>query len=262
MQISFVILNWNSKQHIQKCINSIIENLNFEKIPYEILIVDNGSTDGSVEIINDYSINFPDIVKPFFLTKNTGTTFSRNLALKKTRGRYIAVIDSDVEIIKGIFEELIQVLLNNERIGIVAPRLVYGNGSLQKSTDNFPTIFSKVYRFFFLKRIEKKESFFCPNKICDVEYAISAFWFFNRKLIDIVGLLDEKIFYAPEDVDYCLRVWKQGYRIVYAPNVSAVHNAQEISRGLRINKATIEHVKGLFYFFKKHGYLLNKPTFF
>lgn len=71
-------------------------------------------------------------------------------------------------------------------------------------------------------------------------------------VVDKVGLLDENIFYAPEDVDYCLRIWKSGFKIIYDPQVSAVHHAQEISRGFTFNKATVEHIKGLFYYFRKH----------
>jgi len=99
------------------------------------------------------------------------------------------------------------------------------------------------------------------NSITDVDYAISAFWLFHRSLLDKVGLLDEKIFYAPEDVDFCLRIWKAGLRIVYQPSVSVIHHTQEISRGWKLNSAKINHLKGLVYFFVKHRYLFTPPQF-
>ena len=74
-------------------------------------------------------------------------------------------------------------------------------------------------------------------------------------------MLLEKIFYAPEDVDYCLRIWKNGLGILFVPAITVIHNAQEISRGFKLNKATIEHIKGLGYLFWKHRYFLKKPTF-
>ena len=99
------------------------------------------------------------------------------------------------------------------------------------------------------------------NSITDVDYAISAFWLFHRSLLDKVGLLDEKIFYAPEDVDFCLRIWKAGYRIVYQPSACIIHHTQEISRGWKLNSAKINHLKGLVYFFIKHRYFMRKPMF-
>ena len=261
MNISFVILTWNSADHIKRCIQSISESLSASMRPYEIFIVDNGSIDETVMILEGYQSKYPEIIKPIFLEKNTGTTYSRNLALKQATGKYVAVIDSDVEIFPGVIEKLIAVLDKNSRNGMAVPKLVYSNGNLQKSTDNFPTFFSKLYRYFFLKCIEKKEEKTEKNAISPVDYAISAFWMIKSDTIVDVGLLDENIFYAPEDVDYCLRVWKKGYRILYVPEISSVHQAQEISRGFRLNKATIEHVKGLLYFFWKHRYWLSKPRF-
>ncbi|MCK4486712.1 MAG: hypothetical protein KAU38_08130 [Desulfobacterales bacterium] len=78
-------------------------------------------------------------------------------------------------------------------------------------------------------------------------------------MLQVIGLLDEKIFYAPEDVDYCLRTWRVGYKVLYDSRVSAIHHAREISRGIRINRATISHIKGLLYYFMKHKYMLRRP---
>src|SRR5690606_21095374 len=89
------------------------------------------------------------------------------------------------------------------------------------------------------------------------DYAISAFWLFRRRLLDEVGYLDERIFYSPEDVDYCLRVWEAGYKVVYDPRVHAIHDAQEISRGFRMARFTWSHIGGLLYLFRKHRYMLG-----
>ena len=92
-----------------------------------------------------------------------------------------------------------------------------------------------------------------------VDYAISAFWMFRRDVLEKVGLLDERIFYSPEDVDFCIRIWKAGYCIKYFPQVSVIHDAQEISRakGVKINIFTLSHLKGLLYLFLKHRYLFG-----
>ncbi|PLX88170.1 MAG: glycosyltransferase family 2 protein [Desulfuromonas sp.] len=260
MELSCVILCWNSKRHIGACLDSLLAALPAALSPYEIFIVDNGSTDGSQQIVAQYQADHPDIVKPIFLKTNTGTTYSRNLALKQAQGRYVAILDSDIVVAPGTFQPLIELLSSSLETAMVVPRLVYASGNFQKSIDTFPTLCSKAYRYLFLKRLEQKAE--CEDgRSRPVDYAISAFWLLRRETLERVGLLDENIFYAPEDVDYCLRIWRAGLRIVYAPQVTVIHDAQEISRGFKINRAVLAHVSGLFYFFKKHGYWLKRPRF-
>ncbi len=259
MDISVAILSWNSLGHLEKCLPKLINSLDGTGFIYEIFIIDNGSVDGSVEYLEELQKELPEKVKPIYLTHNTGTTYSRNLAFKKAKGRYIAVLDSDVEVSEGVFESLTKKLVSIPDVGIIAPKLVYPSGRLQKSTDAFPTISRKIVRFFFLKWIEKLESNRKQENIQEVDYAISAFWLFRREILQEVGFLDEAIFYAPEDVDYCLRIKKHGKKIVYDSTVTAVHHAQEISRGLKLNKATLEHVKGLLYYYKKHKHCFFQP---
>jgi GT2 family glycosyltransferase len=260
MTLSIVILTWNSSRHIEDCLNSLLSTIGEPLKPFEIFVVDNGSTDRTRAILSRYQTDFPEVIKPIFLDANTGTTYSRNLALRKAAGSYIAILDSDVIIPGDIFTPLVAFLDGSSRTGMVVPRLLYGNGAYQKSTDNFPTLPSKARRYLFLKGMEKRELQPAQVPQC-VDYAISAFWLLKKEVVAQVGLLDEKIFYAPEDVDYCLRVWRKGYRIVYLPDVEVIHNAQEISRGFRINRAFIAHLTGLLYFFRKHGYWLKKPCF-
>jgi len=262
MDISFVLLTWNSEKYIEKCLDSLFGSLFNESFSYEIFIVDNGSKDATVSVIKSYQNHYNDCIIAILLDKNTGTTYPRNLALKQARGRYIVIMDSDVELHQGTIAGLINNLEMNEHIGMAVPRLFYPNGNLQKSTDNFPTFFTKIFRYFFLKFVEKQENKTVQGKeLCDVDYAISALWVMKREVLDNVGLLDENIFYSPEDVDYCLRIRKAGYKITYNPMVSAVHHTQEISRGFKINRATFSHIRGLFYYFRKHGYFLRKPDF-
>ena len=266
MDITFVILTWNSDKFIQKCLETLFSSLQTTNLEFEIFIVDNGSKDNSINLINEFHLQYPSIIKPIFLEKNTGTTYSRNLALKRSTGKYVCCMDSDMEVSPNVIPKLIQTLEQNQHTGLVVPKLLYESGQLQKSTDAFPTVFNKLYRYFFLKLIEsnehKKSSVSHQIKEpFEVDYAISAMWVFRRELLDKIGFLDEKIFYAPEDVDYCLRIWKAGYKILYDPSISCIHHCQEISRGFKFNQATISHIKGLLYYFKKHRYFFISPKY-
>ncbi len=260
--ISFILLTWNSEKYIENCLNSITKAFIASKFSYEIFIVDNGSTDNTVQSLKSFKNKYPEIIKLICLHQNKGTTYPRNLALKKSKGNYICIMDSDVEIISGVIEKLIKNLDHETDIGLSVPKIIYPDGKLQKSTDVFPTITRKFYRYLFLKKIESAEdSMVTQISVTEVDYAISAIWIFKRKIIRDVGLLDEKIFYAPEDVDYCIRIWKAGYKIVYDNSITVIHHTQEISRGFKLNKAFINHVKGLGYYFIKHRYLFRAPSF-
>ena len=262
IQLSLVLLTWNSEKYIQRCVESLKSSLSDSAYKWEAIIVDNGSLDNTVPILKKLSQENPDQFHICLLPFNHGTTVSRNIALKKARGTFVAIVDSDIEITQKIFPLLIDVLEKDDSIGLVAPQILYPSGKWQKSYDRFPTIFQKINRFFRLKAVENRQRLLKTVETRkNVDYAISAFWLFRRTLLDTVGLLDEKIFYSPEDVDYCLRIWKAGYGIVYFPGCSVVHHSQEISRGWKINKAKFHHLAGLFYFFRKHRYFFTPPEF-
>lgn len=261
MDLSVIVLTWNSERYIEKCIGSLVGSLNETDLDYEILVMDNGSTDRTVSLLEGVGMSERIFIQA--LSTNLGTTVPRNLALKKARGEFLCIMDSDVEVTSGLFPELRALLRGDERVGLAVPRIYYPNGLVQKSCDRFPTLLHKVNRFFRLRAMEASEAQRLEglDRSVPVDYAISAFWFFPRRILAEVGFLDEKIFYSPEDVDYCLRVWKANYRIVYVPKVSVVHHTQEISRGWRISRAKVSHLKGLFYLFLKHRYFFKAPTF-
>ncbi|MBN1567582.1 MAG: glycosyltransferase [Acidobacteria bacterium] len=259
MDFSFVILTWNSEKHIESCLQSILAGSPQPHVSCEILIIDNGSADRTPQILEDYRKKHSQVT-PIFLKSNHGTTYPRNIALKKSCGDFVIVMDSDVEVAWESILRLRKLFDANPEIGLAVPRLLYPDGRHQKSTDRFPTLHSKLLRYFFLRKIETREAEGnSPQNPIEVDYAISAFWMFRRNLLDDVGYLDEAIFYAPEDVDYCLRIWEKGYRIILDPDCTAVHHTQEFSRGFRFNRLAVEHIKGLAHYFWKHRYLFRRP---
>lgn len=232
------------------------------RLSYEIIVIDNGSADGTCGILKVLEDKYPKMLHLLFLTTNMGTTLPRNLGIKKACGQFVCIMDSDVELTRGTIEKLIDNLNQDPGVGITVPRLLYPNGNFQKSIDVFPTVFRKLSRYFLLKKMEKQEGdTFTIKHPVKADYAISALWLMKKQLFKDVGLLDEAIFYSPEDVDFCLRVWKAGYSILYDPTVFAVHHTQEISRGMKVNAALFHHAKGLIYYFLKHRYFFSAPTF-
>ncbi len=252
--LSVVVLTWNSLRHIDLCVRKTLEDVSRAGCSCEFFVVDNGSTDGTAERVRELAAVHPQIV-PIFLESNRGTTVPRNLALRRATGELICVLDSDAYPRPGCLSTLRDVL-RDPKTGIAVPRLEYPDGRYQKSVDVFPTLGRKLRRALFLRAMESRES---QPPEGPVDYAISAFWMFRHELLETVGLLDEKIFYAPEDVDFCLRVWKAGYTVRYVPRAVAVHDAQEKSRRILPNRLTRLHLAGLVYYFRKHGYVFRPP---
>lgn len=252
---SAVILSYNSARYIKHCLNTLAAAFSAFAEPCEIWVVDNGSSDGSVKLIEEAAALYAGVVRPIFLPVNTGTTVSRNQALRAAEGRYVLVLDSDATITSDALAKLRALLEREPDVGIAVPRLTYPDGRFQISTDQFPTVTRKLQRLMNLKSME--ETAVAPDASCNVDYAISACWLLRRELLEVVGLLDENIFYSPEDVDYCVRVWLAGYRIVYEPAATVIHDAQELSRGKKIGKFKLKHAEGLGYYFRKHGYCFS-----
>ena len=258
VSITFVILTWNSDVFLKPCFDSIVAKCNREQVAFEIIVIDNGSTDDSRFIFSEFTARLPGRFHCILLEENRGTTYTRNLGLEKARGQVICILDSDTELEKGSLQTIIDRLNDNKNIGIVAPRLVLPDHTIQNSVKRFPTFWHKLIKVF--KVVTGKKivdlDFYSDFPFRDdtaVDTAISACWFFRKELLDEVGYLDEKIFYSPEDLDYSVRVRKEGRDIVYFPHFTVIHHTQQISHNNPFSKVSRSHFVGLLYYFKKHG---------
>jgi GT2 family glycosyltransferase len=258
-KISFVVLTWNSDETIRMCIDGIVGNCGSEGLDYEIIIVDNGSSDGTVGTIESYNGVPISLIQ---LNENKGTTYTRNLAIKKSSGNVICIIDSDASFIEGRIGDICSALRNDPSIGIIAPQLIESSGSIQTSVRKFPSVLGKISRIpkiIFKMKMKEFDSYkdFPFTEKTEVDCAISACWFLRSDLFEQIGLLDERIFYSPEDVDYCLRARKHGKKIVYFPEFKVLHKTQQITHNKVISKIAFSHLYGLVYYFFKHKYVRN-----
>jgi len=250
VRVSYIVLSRNSARFLPNCLDSLSRDPGDD-----VWVVDNGSVDDSRAILESYQRDYGDRFHLVLLPENVGTTVSRNIALRECRGSFIGIVDSDVAMPPEAVDAMLRWFPASPRCGIVAPRLSRADGSFQLSTDVFPTLSRKIHRALRLKSLERNAASLASSSPRTVDYAISACWLMPRRVVQEVGLLDEEIFYSPEDADYCVRVWKAGYQIVYDPRIDVLHDAQEISR--RPGRAAWLHAKGLLYYFRKHGCLLS-----
>lgn len=261
LKIGFVILTWNSDKVIDKCLKSIF-GLN-TIVPY-VVIVDNGSRDNTVNIINYYCDNYKDSILFITYDENKGTTVPRNKGLNILQKKdldYFCILDSDTQINDKSFIVMINELIIHKEYGIIGPKMVNSSGVVQMSARAFPTVLEKIFKAIPYSKIQsigekmEKQEPISNNLISyPVDYLMSACWLIHPDVIKKVGLLDENIFYAPEDAEYCIRVWKSGYQVAYCPRAVIIHEWQRLSKKKIISKMNFEHIKGLIYMFNKHHF--------
>jgi len=264
IRIGFVILTWNSEKVIGNCLRSIFELKAVE--PY-VFIADNGSTDMTASIIKQFEKKTPQQFSIMQNQKNLGTTVPRNAGIKQLmtmRPDYICILDSDTVVNDEAFIKLDAEMKKHSGYGIIGPSLSTSAGVLQMSARCFPTLLEKIYKALPVKSLQKRGELMeiqrppYPGAASySVDYLMSACWLVRPDVFKKAGLLDERIFYAPEDAEYCIRVWKAGYQVAFCPEAGIIHEWQRISKKKLISRMNWEHIKGLAHMFHRHHYLFR-----
>ncbi len=265
VDLSVVSLTWNSARFVQPFLGSLMANIESSKLRCEVIVVDNGSSDTTLRQLRGLQQDTPDLtVVP--LGSNTGTTFSRNVGIRMSRGRFILIIDSDTIVPEGFIEGLVGATQNlvdaGEPVGLAHPKLTYPDGEFQESARKVPTLPTKVYRLLGYDRLRQKNETIpevMNNVRTPVDYAISAAWLVPRSTFEQIGLLDESIFYAPEDLEFCVRCWNAGLSVWYVPEVTLLHDCQRITSKKPFSMLGLSHIKGLLKFWARYGGFFRRP---
>lgn len=255
--LSIVILTWNSRALLEACLAALPAAT--ERLATEVIVVDNGSRDGTAEWLRGRR----DVIVIANPT-NRGVAPGRNQGLRAARGEFAVLLDVDTVAAPGAFVQLAARLRVAPDVGLVGPKLVDPEGHLQFSCRRFPTVVDKLGRRLpaslgraLIADVELRT--WDHADVRRVDYVIGACQMIRRAALDEVGLLDEHIFYGPEDVDLCLRLQRAGWGVEYVPAAVVMHLERRITRKLW-STLTMRHVYGLGYFFWKHGYLWRRPT--
>jgi GT2 family glycosyltransferase len=238
--VSLVILSYNKRELTSSCLTSI-----FKHIPereYEVIVVDNASSDDSVEYIKK---NFPK-VKLVENTKNSGFAGGCNVGAKHAKGDYILFLNNDAELSSNPLPQMVEVFDNHPDAGVVGGLLVNHNGSLQRSFGSFYTILNVAYLLFAGESGELKR--FKSLDITHTDWVSGGFMLVKRSVFEKVKGFNESYFMYIEDMDLCYRVKKAGYEIYNTPHAKVKHLGQGST-----NKAfAIVHIfEGLQIFYKQ-----------
>jgi GT2 family glycosyltransferase len=221
----------------------------------EIIYVDNASKDGTLSKIKQL---YPAILC-IENKKNAGISVARNQGIVKSSGDYIWLLDSDTEISAASLGAMLAFMDENPEAGLCGCKMYGQDGSVQESCRRFPTVGGKLRAALRILGKKRDNTFHQSDGYdmdaehpFEVDYVIGACQLIRRKAQEQTGLLDEHIFYGPEDADFCLRMKKAGYKVFYLPQTSIFHAYQRTSSHKIFSRITREHLKGLIYYFRKH----------
>jgi GT2 family glycosyltransferase len=249
MKVSIVIVNWNARDYLRECLVTIF-NENFLD-EYEVLLVDNASTDDSLEVIKR---EYP-LIKIVANNENIGFSRANNQAIRECQGEYILLLNPDTEIRPFAIKKLLEAIKTHSNNGIVGPRLLNRDGSLQVSCYPFPTLAREFWRLLHLDKIHPLGSYdqdgWNLTQPREVDSLQGACLLIRREVFDQVGLLDEDYFMYTEEIDFCYRAKKAGWKIVWVPTAEVIHfGGQSTSQAAASMFLQLYHSKLLF--FRKH----------
>ena len=269
LDLTISVVTHNTRDLLKTCLGSIYQKA--ERIRFEVLVVDNGSTDGTMEMIQK---EFPQ-VKLIENQKNLGFARANNQAIKRGKGRYFLLFNPDSIFKNGSLNETIKFMDRHPEVGILGCKILNSDGTIQESNASFPNLFTEFLRVFQLKKIiasvklrkkigqklgrllgstirEYFRVYWDSERVRGVDWVTGACLIVKRKAIEDVGLLDENFFMYYEDADWCYRMHHKGWRVYYYPFFEIVHCAGKTGTGFS-QRVFFERQKSMYYYFQKHA---------
>jgi len=251
-EVSVIIVNYNGFDLLEKCVETLIK---YTKVSYEIIVVDNGSTVGDVLTV---TAKFNGI-KTIKLNENKGFAAANNLGISESAGKYILLLNNDIVFIEDAISKSVDYSKTVNDKAILGCKLLNEDNSHQISVVDYDTITNLFGENFFLYSLFPKSKLLSKysvnhklgEKPTDVEVVKGAYFFIPRKIIDTIGLLDERFFFYYEETEYCYRYKKIGGRVIYFPSASIIHLGGASSDSNLWFKFYNQHLAKV-QFFQKH----------
>ena len=254
MDVSIIVVSYNGRDFLQRCLSSIYERT--QGLEFEVIVVDNASHDGTPEMV---ASEFPQ-ARLVRRSSNAGFATAVNEGIRQARGEALLILNPDTELDANVLLPMLAYLRQHPDIGILAPKLLDADGSLQLSCRAFPGFTTALFnRYSLLTRLLPGNPFskrylmtdFDHSATADVDWASAACWLMHRATYEQIGPLDEGYFWSIEDVDYCQRVHRGGLRVVYFPEVAIRHHIGSSAATLP-NRTVLARHRGMWRYYVKH----------
>lgn len=256
MDISFVIVSLNTRDYLFGCLKSLIDSIK-DSLEYEIIVVDNGSSDSTQELLLK---DFPQ-VNMIQNNSNLGYTKAMNMGLTLSQGDFLVQLNPDVLIYPETFQKIVTFLIQNTNVGICTPKVVNSDDSLQKQCHrSFARPWDVITYFLGLDRLFPRSKLFGrylltylpEDAISDVDAVSGSCMVIRKEVIRDIGILDERFFAYQEDTDFCYRANKAQWRVVYFPNAMVKHFGGKGGSLDQPFKAIFAWHKSYYLYYKKH----------
>jgi GT2 family glycosyltransferase len=261
-RLTVVLITWNERGRLQKCLQSLLPAIDFER--HEVLVVDNGSRDGTDEMM---ASEFPQ-VRYFPLDHNIGVGPARNRGIALAQGEMIMILDNDTEVLDMDFPEVIErAFAKDPLLGLLGFRLENPDGTTQRSTRRFPTIIhpfisriSLLQKIPFFRRMLERHlmedvDLDALRERTRVDYVLGANQIFPKALAIRLNSYDDRIFYGPEDLEFCLRIRDFGLQVKYSNEINIRHEYQRRTR--KINWTLVKFIWAFYWVFWKRRCLFK-----
>lgn len=252
--LSIIIISYNVEKLLKDCIESIYRET--KDRAFDIWIVDNNSRDNSIQMIKS---NFPEI-NLIENKQNVGFTKANNVAISRSKSDYILLLSPDTLILQNAIEKMVSFMNQNPKVGISGCRILNEDRTLQLACRrSIPTPKVAFFRLTGLSKLFPNSkimakynlTYLDPNEPHEVDAVSGAFLVIRREVIDDIGMLDENFWIYGEDLDWCLRAKKAGWKVMYYPHAEIIHYK---GVGCKTNnrKTTFEFYRAMYLFHKKH----------
>ncbi|MHB1005800.1 MAG: glycosyltransferase family 2 protein [Chloroflexota bacterium] len=259
LDLSIVIVTYNVVGLLRACLRSVVASEG--EFDYEVIVVDNRSSDGSAVMVRREFPEMQAILSPV----NGGYAYGNNLGLARASGRYVLLLNPDTELPPTALADMLTYLDLRPWAGAAGPKLVRADGSLDLACRrSFPTPEVSLYRMLGLSRLFPRSrrfgrynlTYLDPDVPTEVDSVVGAFMLMRGKALEQVGLLDESFFMYGEDLDMAFRLKQVGWRILYNPAVVVLHRKGESSKQRKVS-TTYEFYRAMLVFYRKHYWREN-----
>ncbi len=255
LDLSIIIVNWNAQDLLEKCLRCV--QATTRRVSYEIIVVDNASSDDSAAMVRR---DFPDVVL-IENRQNVGFAGANNQGMQVAQGRYWLLLNSDAFVEENTLDAMVAFMDAHPEAGMSACKLLYEDRRLQPSCYAFPTLKTEFYTALQLDKLFPKSpefggflmTFWDFNDVRAVDAVMGAFMLVRREAVAQAGMMDDSYFMYSEEVDWCYRFKKAGWKILYNPAVQAVHLWGGSSKQVRVEMFLQLHRSKIEFFRKNYG---------